>query len=483
MPAAWGKITAEEIVTPIRGTWEGGMWKAEGRWQKGAPEKPQTVFTGLSTDSRKIRPGELFWALSGERYDGHDFALKAVERGAAGVVVQKDRLPPSGSRIPIVISVNDTLKALGDLAGWWRRQYDIRVVAITGSSGKTTTKEMAAGILEMGNGTLKNQGNFNNLIGLPLTLLRLEERYRNAVVEMGMNRPGEIARLTEIADPDVGVITNVGMAHLEGLGDLEGVARAKAELVEKISSKAKVVVNGDDELLMKTVSAFRKEVLTFGLGSENHVRACRIRHSGREGVSFDLQYQGRSLHVRLKTPGFQNVSNALAAAAIGLCSNEPAGHIVEGLGRFMGIEGRFMVVPLPGGVILVDDTYNSNPSSLKAALESVETLVDEGGRIIVGMGEMTELGGATVPAHREAGRLVAKFGAHYFLAMGEHAHEMVEGAVESDMPRIRGEVVKTHGEMVKRIRDEIREKDLILLKGSRKMALGKVVDGLKESIL
>ncbi|MDY6972917.1 MAG: UDP-N-acetylmuramoyl-tripeptide--D-alanyl-D-alanine ligase [Thermodesulfobacteriota bacterium] len=482
MAAAWGKITAKEIIDPIRGTFEGSMLEAEGSWPTGAPEKPQTVFSGLSTDSRRIRPGELFWALKGERFDGHDFVLKAVERGAAGVVVQKHHLPTGESRIPIAISVDDTIKALGDLAGWWRRQYRVRVFAITGSSGKTTTKEMAASILEMGNRTLKNQGNFNNLIGLPLTILRLEEGHSNMVVEMGMNQPGEIARLTEIADPDVGVITNVGMAHLEGLRDIEGIARAKSELVEKISSKGKVLANGDDELLMKTVLSFRKDVLTFGLGRENDVRACRIRDSGRKGVSFDLRYQGRSMPVRLRTPGLQNVSNALAAAAIGLCSNEPDGHIVEGLARFAGIEGRFTVVPLAGGVTLVDDTYNSNPSSLKAALESVKTLVDKDGRIIVGLGEMMELGDAASSAHLEAGRLVAEIGAHYLLAMGEHAHEMVDGAVKSDMPRFRGEVVKTHSEMVKRIIDEIREKDLILLKGSRKMELGKVVYGLKKSV-
>ena len=376
MPPVWGEITAGEIISPLNGDRVSG--------------NSETVLSGISTDSRSIKPGELFWALKGEQYDGHDFALKAIEQGAAGIVVQKDwwnsevatkRL--SNSRIPVIITVNDTLKALGDLAAWWRQQHNVRVIAITGSSGKTTTKEMVADILEQESRTLKNQGNFNNLIGLPLTLLQLKVRHQNAVLEMGMNRPGEIGRLTEIADPDVGVITNVGMAHIEGLGDLQGVAKAKTELVEKISSKGEVVLNGDDELLLKTASGFGKQWITFGLGEKNDVRADGIRHLGVEGVSFDLLYRGDSRPVRLKAPGLQNVLNALAASAVSLCLETSFEHIVEGLADFAGLKGRFMVTSLPNGIILVDDTYNANPSSLTAALTSLGSLVNEERKIIV----------------------------------------------------------------------------------------------------
>ena len=471
MPAAWGKITAGEILSPTNG--------------KRVSGNSETVLSAISTDSRSIKPGELFWALKGERFDGHDFALKAIENGAAGVLVQKDwwnseivtkRL--SNSRIPLIITVNDTLKALGDLATWWRHQHNVRVVAITGSSGKTTTKEMVANILEQGGLALKNQGNFNNLIGLPLTLLQLEERHRTAVLEMGMNRPGEIGRLTEIADPGVGAITNVGMAHIEGLGDIEGVARAKIELVEKISSKSKVVLNGDDELLLKTASGLGKQWITFGLGEKNYVRAGKIRNLGIEGIAFDLLYQGVYRPVRLKVPGLQNILNALAAAAVSLCLDTPFGHIVEGLGKFAGLKGRFMVTSLPNGITLVDDTYNANPSSLTAALKSVGSLVDEGRKIIVCLGEMMELGDVSVPAHRQAGRSVAELGTHYFLAMGEHAHEMIKGAIESGMPRTQAQVVTSRNEMVKKTRDEMEEGDLVFVKGSRKMGLEKVVEGL-----
>ena len=474
MPATWGKIAAGEILSPTNGNRVSG--------------NSENVLSGISTDSRSIKPVELFWALKGERFDGHDFALKAIENGAAGIVVQKDYWKSEGGKDkslssgfpdPVVITVNNTLQALGDLARWWRQQHDVQLVAITGSAGKTTTKEMAASILELSQETLKNQGNYNNLIGLPLTIVQLDERYRRAVLEMGMNHPGEIARLTEIADPDVGVITNVGMVHLEGLGNLEGVARAKVELVEKLSSKGKVILNGDDELLVKTASAFRKDALLFGLGEKNHVRAHRIRNLGKEGISFDLKYQGNSWPVRTRVPGVQNVLNSLAAAAICLYLNEPPENIVEGLARFAGIKGRFTVMHLPGGVTVVDDTYNANPLSLKAALESVEVLADKGLRIIVALGEMMELGDATVRAHQEAGQRVAELGTYHFLAIGEHANDMISGAVKAGMQKEHAEMVRTHEEMVKRIREEMREGDLIFLKASRRMALEKVVEGLK----
>jgi UDP-N-acetylmuramoyl-tripeptide--D-alanyl-D-alanine ligase len=474
MPAAWGQITAVEILSPTKG--------------KRISGNSGTVLSGISTDSRSINPGELFWALKGERFDGHDFALKAIENGAAGIVVQKEWWNSevaakllSNSRIPSISTVNDALKALGDLAEWWRQQHNVQVVAITGSSGKTTTKEMVADILEQEGLTLKNQGNFNNLIGLPLTLLQLEERHQYAVLEMGMNRPGEIGRLTEIADPDVGAIINVGMAHIEGLGDIEGIARAKTEMIEKVSSESKVVLNGDDQLLLKTASRFEKQWITFGLGERNDVRAKGIRNLGIDGVFFDLLVRDDSRPVRLKVPGLQNVLNALASAAVSLCLETSLENIVKGLGDFEGLKGRFMVTSLPGGITLVDDTYNANPSSLKAALASIGSMVDEGRKIIVCLGEMMELGDATVPEHRKAGRSVAELGTYYFLAMGEHAHEMINGAIDSGMPSNRAQVVKSHNEMVKKIKNEMYEGDLVFIKGSRKMGLEKVVEGLQQT--
>ncbi len=468
MTAKWGETTARGIISPI-----------DGELIAGNPESP---LMGISTDSREIVPGHVFWALKGERYDGHDFVKQAVEKGASGIVIKKDYRPeiPTGRDL-VVIAVEDTLRALGDLAGWWRHQHNVRVAAITGSVGKTTTKEMTAKILELDARTLKNSGNLNNLVGLPLTILLLEEGHRRAVLEMGMNRPGEIARLTEIADPDIGLITNVARAHIEGLGDISGVARAKVELLEKISSEGQVILNGDDELLMRVASQFPKKMMTYGLGSRNDIRAENILNLGRDGLSFELRYQEDSVPIRLRSPGLQNVFNALAASSIAICLKEPYDHIVEGLYGFGGIKGRFMLNTLPGGITLVDDTYNSNPSSLRAAIDSVKELTANGGRVIIGLGEMLELGDEAVSAHVEAGGMVAELGVYYFFAMGEHAPEMIKGAVTSGFPPDRAVVVNSHEEMGKKIKEIMKDGDLILLKGSRGMALEKVSKNLNNS--
>lgn len=445
----------------------------------------ETLLFGVGTDSRTLKPGELFWALEGETYDGHDFALKALDQGAAGVLVKQDapvvrELLRGGSglgRRPVV-AVEDTLKALGDLANWWRRERRVEVAAVTGSAGKTTTKEMAASILERSGPILKNPGNFNNLIGLPLTLLQLTLE-RKAILEMGMNRRGEIARLTEIADPDVGAITNVGAAHIEGLGDLRGVAAAKTELVGKMRPEAKVILNGEDPLLLETALAIRKDAITYGYGPERDVRATRIASLGPRGIAFDLEYRGESWPVRIKVPMLKNVLNALAAAAVGFCLGASPEQVVEGLEAFSGVKGRFTVSVLPGEITLIDDTYNANPSSLGAALESVRPLAGKAGRIIVGLGEMMELGSESTRAHLEAGRRAAETGVHSLVALGDHAREMAEGAVSGGMPPARAHAVSSHEEMTAKLKEELRTGDVVLLKGSRRMRLERVVEGLK----
>ncbi len=465
MVARWGQVTAGEITAAIRGELTAG--------------DPADVFAGLSTDSRQMRPGFLFVAIIGDRFDGHQFLDQAVAEGATGIVIKKG-VRPSVARpgSPAVITVDDTLTALGDLAAWWRRQHRAQIAAITGSVGKTTTKEMAAAILARGAKTLKNEGNLNNLIGLPLSLFLLEDEHRRAVLEMGMNRPGEIGRLTEIADPDVGLITNVARAHLEGLDNLDGVARAKVELVDKISPRATVLLNGDDDVLIEAASRFQKKVVTFGLGPRNAVRVHHIRPLGREGVSLEIDYQGESTAVRLRVPGLQNVKNAVAASAIALSLKTPRDQIAEGLERFAGLKGRFMLMALPCGATVIDDTYNSNPTSLRAAVDSLKDLRGDTGRVIVGLGEMLELGAETIPAHREAGSMVAELGANTFLALGEHAGEMVKGAVEAGLPADRAIIVSSHEEMAHRLKEKMRSGDLILLKGSRRIGLERVIEGL-----
>ena len=468
MSAEWGEIAAGDILSPVSGD-----------LLRGSRAKR---FKSFSTDSRSITEDCLFWALEGEKFDGHDFVAQAIEKGAGGAVVRKNfGLDLPADKDVAMIAVGDTLRALGDFASWWRHQHRCRVVGITGSAGKTSTKEMAAAVLGVKGVTLKNQGNFNNLIGLPVTLLLLEEKHRFAVLEMGMNHPGEIGRLAEIADPEIGVITNVAKAHLEGVGSIEGVARAKVELVERMDSQAVAVLNGDDPVLMRAASPFKKKMFTFGKGPENDVRAENIRARDREGISFDIHYETQSFSVKLNVPGFQNVYNGLAAAAVGLQVGLSSEELVEGLGAYKGIHGRFTITRLRGGVILVDDTYNSNPFSLQAAMDSMKDLA-EGERILVGLGEMFELGNETVKAHLEAGTMVADLGARWFLALGEHAGVMIQGAVDKGFPKQRAVEVRDHEDMEERIRAEMRSGDFVFLKGSRRAGLDKVVERLKAGL-
>ena len=462
------QMTAGKILSPIKGELLRGS--------------RDVSFSGVSTDSRTVEKGQLFFALRGETFDGHDFVQEAVKKGAVAVVVNQDWTIdlPAHTRASI-IRVPDTLKALGDLAGRWRRRFDARVAAITGSGGKTTTKEMLYAILSLEGLTLKNEGNFNNLIGLPLSLFLLDKSHRYAVLEMGMNRPGEIGRLTEIADPDIGLITNVGHAHIEGVGSIEGVAKAKVELLDKMAPRALAILNGDDRILMQAAAAFRKKPITFGQGLENTVRAEKIRNLGREGFSFDIHHKGKPFSVKLRVPGFHNVSDALAAAAIALSLNLSRDQIQEGLSRFEGIKGRFKVVPLPDGSILIDDTYNSNPSSLRLALKSIKALAPQGRRVIVGLGEMLELGDETETGHVEAGEMVADTGADWFVALGEHASKMIRGAVDKGFPRRRAIRAKDYKEMGSKILEIMKPGDLVFLKASRRMGLERVAERLKKN--
>ncbi|MDZ7697371.1 MAG: UDP-N-acetylmuramoyl-tripeptide--D-alanyl-D-alanine ligase [Deltaproteobacteria bacterium] len=446
-----------------------------------------------AADSRRIKEGDIFWALPGPHYDGHDFVFDALQKGAAGAVVretwwasrgcQRITDPDSQKRAPSdIVVVADTLKALGDLGIWWRRRHGVTVVGITGSSGKTTTKEMVAGICGLTQKTLKNEGNFNNLIGLPLTLLGLKETHDTAVLEMGMNRPGEIARLTEIAAPDVGVILNIGMAHLEGLGTLQGVAHAKCEMIERMPSNGLMVLNGDDGPLMKNAERYGVRKLTFGYGRENNVRATKIEPLDKRGFRFTLVYGNDAWPVRIHLPGRHNVSNALAAAAVSFGLGASSKMILKGLSAYRGMKGRFMMHSFPGGVTVVDDTYNANPSSLKAALASIKTLAGEEDRLIVCLAEMLELGEATVRSHWEAGKWVSESGADLFFAFGSHKTDMKAGAIAGGLPEERIRLVDDHNEMIKGICDSIGEGTLVFLKGSRKMALDRVVEGLAGAL-
>jgi UDP-N-acetylmuramoyl-tripeptide--D-alanyl-D-alanine ligase len=469
MAVMWGEITIGEIVAALGGSQVSGS--------------PDRVVQGLCTDSRTMVPGHVFLALRGDRFDGHDFLAEALGAGAAGVVVEAGR--PIGEGLAdhdlAVITVSSTLKALGDLASWWRKKWGGRVIAITGSNGKSTTKEMAATILSLKAKTMKSPGNFNNLIGLPLSILGLEPHHELAVLEMGMNVVGEIARLTQIAGPEIGVITNVASAHLEGLRDLEGVAAAKGELLREMSTQSTAILNGDNGLTRGLASAFKGETMTFGLGAANRVRAEDIRIAGNSTQSFAIRIDGERIPATIHLPGVHNVLNALAGAAIARCVSLPGDLIARGLGAFRPLKGRFQIVDLEGGIRIIDDTYNSNPSSLGAALRTIKDLREKGQGLVIGLGEMLELGVDTPRYHFDAGTRIAAMGARFLVVLGEHGHQVMEGAWKEGMVPAQTFHASDHGEMIEAIKANVMRGDIVFLKGSRRVALDRVVDGLKES--
>lgn len=469
MAVRWGEVTIREIVEGIGGSQVSGS--------------THRAVQGLSTDSRTMGPGHLFLALRGDRFDGHDFLAEAVGAGAAGLIVEPGR-PVRGGLADhglAVITVPSTLTALGDMASWWRKRWGGRVIAITGSNGKSTTKEMAATILSLKAKTMKSPGNFNNLIGLPLSILGLEPDHELAVLEMGMNVVGEIARLTQIAGPEIGVITNVASAHLEGLRDLEGVAAAKSELLREMSAQSTAILNGDNGLTRGLASTFKGETITFGLGAANRVRAEDIRSAGNSTQSFAIRIDGERIPATIHIPGAHNVLNALAGAAIAHCVSLPGDLIARGLGAFRPLKGRFQILELDGGIRIVDDTYNSNPSSLGAALKTIEDLRGKGQGLVVGLGEMLELGVDAPRYHSDAGKRIAVMGARFLAVLGEHGRQVIEGALKEGMVPAQTFHAADHGEMIEAIKANVMRGDIVFLKGSRRVALDRVVHGLTES--
>lgn len=432
----------------------------------------RVTVTGISTDSRSVRPGELFVPLRGEKFDGHDFLTQAVRHGAAACLSEE---VIAGFPVP-VIQVADTLRALGDLAAACRRDFSGPVVAVTGSSGKTTSKEMLSSILSGTAPGLKTEGNFNNLVGLPLTLFRLAPEHRWAVLEMGMSARGEIARLAEIALPDVGVITNIGPAHLETLHGLDGVARAKGELFAALKAGCTAVINADDERVAQLPVANGVRRLLYGFAATAEVRAEEVAVAGAT-VSFRLVLADGARPVTLAVAGRHNVCNALAAAAAATALRIPAEVIVRGLQSFRGGRGRMEVVDLGGGAVLIEDTYNANPLSVRAALTALDEMGGSGRRIAV-LGDMLELGTEAAELHRQIGAEAAQRCDFLFL-LGTMAGETAAGARQQGMPAERVRIVASHAEAADRLRALLRPGDRLLVKGSRGMRMEKVAAALR----
>ena len=444
---------------------------------------PNVHFKGISTDSRTVGEGELFFALKGVHFDGHRFAQEALEKKAAGVVIEEERKGDvrwNGYRSKVVILVKDTLRALGDLARERRRRFGTPLVALTGSNGKTTTKEMIAACLETLFPVLKTKGNFNNLIGLPLTLLRLSERERVVVVEMGMNTPGEIRRLTEIAEPDVGLITNIERVHLEGLGSIERVKEEKGALFRLMKQDGAVLVNQDDPRVVDLAKDFSGQKITYGILNPADVRGGEIRLERAGRTSFLLSFGGEQTRIDLPLLGRHFVYNALAAVATATLFGVEIKVVKEALEGFQPFPMRMEICPLSDGKVVLNDAYNANPKSMELALATLAEVKGEGRGIAV-LGDMFELGAYSEEAHRELGRTVASLSIDGLVAIGKEARRVVDSAIRHGLEPDRVWVAESHGEAVSILQEILRKGDWVLVKGSRGMEMEKIVIGLKEA--
>lgn len=431
----------------------------------------RSSFDAVCTDTRKLEPGCLFVALKGERFDAHAFLAQAAEAGAAGAVVHSGfEVPPLPEGFG-VYAVEDTQVALGGLARFHRFRFQIPVGAVGGSNGKTTTKEMVAAILETRGPALRTEGNLNNEIGVPLTLFRLEPKHVSAVIEMGMNHAGEMTRLANIAHPNAAVLTVIQPEHLEGLGSLEGVARAEAELFRALPANATAVVNVDDPHIVRESRGLTCKTLTFGREAGAQVRLSAIEKLGREGLRVTVTEDGAAQTFRLSFLGEHNAHNATAAFALARALGYSAEECARGLEAARPYARRLNVVDAPGGVTVLDDCYNANTESVIAALDTVRDLAaTQQGRAIAVLGDMLELGPGELDEHR-------KVGAHARGSVALAAFFGPRSAATKDAAGL-GSHFEQVDALVAWLQPQLREGDVVLVKGSRGMKLERVVDAL-----
>ena len=447
-------------------------------WAAGARiAAPGGPFEGVFTDSRKPIARGLFVALKGPNFDGSDFVAQAVQGGAGGVLVAHQALEKVPQGVA-ALTVPDTGRALGGLAAAWRRRFaDLRVVCITGSTGKTSTKELIAEVLAAAGPTLKTEGNLNNEVGVPLTLLRLRAEHRYAAIECGMNHLGEIARLAAWADPDVGIVTNVGPVHLEGCGTLDGVAHAKGELFHALRDTAIAIANADDARVLHQARLSLRKLISFGASYGSDVRLISAHHGGA-GLRVELEFGGARRNVELKLIGTHNGHNAAAAAAVGVALGLDADTILRGLAAATTPGRRMKPVRMTNGALLIDDCYNANPSSTKAALLTLTHLVHGKGRAIAILGDMLELGHTELDLHRDVGRFAAGAGLSLLVCFGVRAKALGEGAHEAGLAADSIEYVEDAQEAVHLVQSRARPEDVVLVKGSRGMKMERISDAL-----
>lgn len=465
MPLTFGDVAAATRGRLIRGD------RAQG-------------IDGVSIDSRALVAGDLFMAIRGDRFDGHRFVADAFARGARGAVVDERSAAECsqascGADGPALICVEDTTRALQDMAREVRRRSGAKVVAITGSAGKTTTKEVTAAFLATRHQVYRNKGNLNNHIGLPLSLLDLRSRPEVAVVELGMNHPGEIRTLVGVAEPDVRVWTNVGDAHLGFFESADAIADAKAEILEQARPDDVLVANADDPRIAARVGGFGGRLVTFGMAAPADVRATSIVVRGLEGTTARVTTPVGELQLDTSLLGLGNLANVLAATAVALQFDVPLDAIATAAGALRPARRRGELVRLPGGLTLIDDSYNSSPAALRLALETIETATGSARKVAV-LGEMLELGAHATALHEECGAAAAAAGLHLLITVGgAPARAMADAAVRAGMPHASVVHVTSSAEAADAAVTRTRPGDLVLVKGSRGIGVDLVVERLK----
>ena len=427
------------------------------------------AFTSVGTDSRHITQGQLFVALKGDTFDGHVYAAQALKEGAAAVMISDKSLTVS----PAIV-VDDTYQALGEMATYWRDQFTLPIAAVTGSNGKTTVKEMLASILMAESGeksaVLATEGNLNNHIGLPLTLLKLSPQHQFAVIEMGMNHAGEIRYLTKLTKPHVALINNAGTAHIGELGSRENIAKAKAEIFEGLVENGTAVINADDDFATDWIALNKsRKIITFGLGANADVHAQYVIDDG--AMQLQLSTPKGQAEVRLHVLGEHNVRNALAASAAAIALGVSLGHIAEGLGNFASVKGRLNWLQGFNGARLIDDTYNANPDSMRAA---IDVLSAQQGESVLVMGDMGELGEDAADMHAQIGLYAKQKGIKQLLATGELSAHAVSSFGDN------AQHFSTKEALASTVLPHMQDGITVLVKGSRFMRMEQVVAQLKH---
>lgn len=437
---------------------------------------PELTVTGISTDTRKIKRGDLFLALKGERFDGHQFLSEAVKAGASALLVMEETDLDCRTSI---IRTDDTLVAFGAIARFHREKFKVPVIGITGSNGKTTTKDLVAAVLSQKYVVVKNEANFNNEVGLPLTLLKIDQETEAVVVEMGMRGIGQIRNLAAIAKPRIGIITNIGQAHLELLGSQANIAKAKAELIESLPTDGIVVLNGDDPWIRQMPIPSQIRPIWFGLDhSELDYRAI-LKETNGQGTLFQVCGEGEKYEFVLPLPGRLNVYNALAAVVIGKTLGLSFSEIREGLAA-PSMTARRLKVFNHNQLRIIDDTYNASPASVKAALEVLCQTAGPGRKIAI-LADMLELGEASPGLHREVGEYAANLGVDYLFGYGNLAVKYADGF--NGITTGKAEYFSNKPELIRVLKDFARPGDSILVKGSRGMKMEEVVEALNEEVV